>query len=352
VNQGDPVRIGMIGGGGIAAQHLSGYLAIPEGARVSAVADIDPERARIHADRAGSARVFTDYREMLASSLVDAVDICLPHHLHAEAIVAAAEAGLHVLCEKPLCLTIEEADRVHQAVTAAGITLMCSHNQLFLPPVAEARRLLDQGILGPVYQARTTDSFFNDFDPSTMGWRAHRSTSGGGELIDTGYHPTYLLLYLLDGEPTEVTAMLSRHRLTFMEGEDSAEVLVRFAGGSVGTITTSWAYEPAGSTERFSVVGEGGALWSDGSSLWHRPRGGETVEVLAPTGRKVDTIALSVQEFVACLREGRRPIHTEVEGIAVLKVILGAYASGDQGRTIPLPTFQERGRSREAGPTW
>ena len=103
-----------------------------------------------------------------------------------------------------MCLTIEEARRVRAAVAAAAITLMCSHNQLFLPPVAAARQLLQEGILGTVYEARTTDCFYNDFDPSTMGWRAHRSTSGGGELIDTGYHPTYLLLYLMDSEPIEV----------------------------------------------------------------------------------------------------------------------------------------------------
>jgi predicted dehydrogenase len=330
------IRIGIIGGGGIATEHLSGYLQIPEAATVSAIADIDPEHARVHAERAGGARVFLDYREMLASSVVDAVDICLPHHLHAEAIVAAAGAGKHILCEKPLCLTVEEAHRVQEAVAAAGVTLMCSHNQLFLPPVAMARTLLRQGTLGAVYEARTTDCFFNDFDPSTMGWRAHRSTSGGGELIDTGYHPTYLLLYLMDSEPIEVTAMLSRHRLTFMEGEDSAQVLVRFAGGSVGTVTTSWAYDPAGSTEKFSVVGEAGSLWSDGLALFHQPRGGDVVRLLDPPDHEIETIPLAVQDFVACLREGRRPIHTEVEGISVLKVILGAYASADQGRTISL----------------
>jgi predicted dehydrogenase len=331
-----PIRIGIIGGGGIAAEHLSGYLQIPDAATVTAIADIDPEHARAHAERAGGARVFLDYREMLASSVVDAVDICLPHHLHAEAIIAAAGAGVDILCEKPLCLTVEEAHRVQEAIAASGVTLMCSHNQLFLPPVARARELLRQGTIGTVYEARTTDCFFNDFDPSTMGWRAHRSTSGGGELIDTGYHPTYLLLYLMDSEPTEVTAMLSRHRLTFMEGEDSAQVLVRFAGGSVGMVSTSWAYDPPGSTEKFSVVGEAGSLWSDGLALFHQPRDGDVVQLIDPPAHKIETIPLAVQDFVACLREGRRPIHTEVEGINVLKVILGAYASADQGRTISL----------------
>ena len=94
-----------------------------------------------------------------------------------------------------------------------------------------------------VYEVRTTDSFYNDFDPATMGWRASAQTSGGGELIDTGYHPTYLLLHLAGGMPVEATAMLSTHRLTFMEGEDSAQVLVRFDNGVVGQMVTSWAYD-------------------------------------------------------------------------------------------------------------
>lgn len=335
------IRIGIIGGGSIAGEHLSGYLQIPDEALVTAIADIDPEHAREHTDRAGGVPIFRDYREMLASSLVDAVDICLPHHLHAEAIVAAAGAGKHILCEKPLCLTLDEAHAVQEAVRVAGITLMCSHNQLFLPPVTAARTLLREGILGTVYEARTTDCFFNDFDPSTMGWRAHRTTSGGGELIDTGYHPTYLLLHLLDSEPVAVHATLSRHRLTFMEGEDSAHVVVRFADGSIGTVTTSWAYEPAGSTERFSVVGEAGSLWSDGLALYHQPRDGAVTRVVSPPEHEIETIQLSVQDFVACLRDGRRPIQTEVEGISVLRVILGAYASADQGRDIQLTELSE-----------
>ena len=337
VGEDRPIRIGIIGGGSIAGDHLDGYLQAPDAVTVAAVADIDPDHARGHADRAGGARVYLDYREMLASTPVDAVDICLPHHLHADAIVAAAEAGKHILCEKPLCLSIEEADRVKRAVRAAGVTLMCSHNQLFLPAVSEARRLLSEGILGTVFQARTTDSFFNEFDPNNMGWRAHRATSGGGELIDTGYHPTYLLLHLIDSEAVEVVAMLSRHRLAFMEGEDSAQVLVRFADGSIGSLTTSWAFDPAGCTEKFSVVGEAGSLWSDGLALFHQPRGGEVVQLIEPSGGSIETIGLSVLEFVACLREGRRPIDTEVEGINVLKVILAAYASADQGRSISLP---------------
>jgi predicted dehydrogenase len=337
MSQERPIRVGIIGAGNIARSHADGYVRAGAAAEVTAVADVDADRAAAIGARAGGgARIFEDYRELLAAGIVDAVDICLPHHLHADAIVAAAEAGRHILCEKPLCLTIDEATRIRQAVAASGITLMCSHNQLYMPPVAAARRAIVDGLVGRVYEARTTDSFYNDFDPSSMGWRASRATSGGGELIDTGYHPTYLLLYLVGRHPVEVTAMLGRHRLTFMEGEDSATVLVRFDDGSIGSIVTSWAYQPAGSTERFSVVGEAGSLWSDGESLFHRRRGGDTVQLVEP-GEAVPTIQLAVVDFIRCLRQRARPINTEVEGIEVLKVILGAYAAAEEKKVVSLP---------------
>jgi predicted dehydrogenase len=330
------LRVGIIGAGDIAGAHIRGYLQSAESAQVTAIADVDAERAQRLAERVGNAQVFGDYREMMGSSLVDAVDICLPHHLHKDAIVAAAAAGKHVLCEKPLCLTLEEADAVTGAVAAAGITLMCAHNQLFLPPVATAREMIREGKLGKVYIARTTDSFFaRAVDATALGWRARRATSGGGELIDTGYHPTYLLLHLVDSEPTRVTAMLSRHRLEFMEAEDSAQVLVEFADGAVGNIVTSWAYEPAGSTEKFSVVGEAGSLWSDKLSLYFKPRGGDQV-LVTQADTEPDTFALEIADFIACLREGRRPLNNEVDGVNVLKVILAAYASADRREIVEI----------------
>src|SRR5712691_4889038 len=329
------IGVGIIGDGEIAGAHIRGYLQAVEHARVTAIADVDPARAERFTERAGRPEIFIDYRQMIASPLVDAVDICLPHHLHKDAIVAAAEAGKHILCEKPLCLTLEEAEAVTHAVTDAGVTLMCAHNQLFLPTVATARQMVRDGRLGKVYGARTTDIFSLTIDPDRLGWRARRATSGGGELIDTGYHPTYLLLYLVDSQPVKVAAMLSQHRLSFMEAEDSAQVLVEFADGTVGNIVTSWAYEPAGSTEKFSVVGDAGSLWSDKRSLHYKPRGGSEI-VVQESEAEPDTFALEIADFITCLREGRRPLNTEVEGVNVLKVILAAYASAQRGEIVEM----------------
>ncbi len=329
------IGIAIIGAGEIAGAHIRGYVRAGEHAQVTAIADVDPARALRYAEPIGRPEVFVDYQRMIASPLVDAVDICLPHHLHKDAIVAAAEAGKHILCEKPLCLTLEEAEAVTHAVASAGITLMCAHNQLFLPTVATARQMIRDGKLGKVYAARTTDIFHVTIDPDRLGWRARRATSGGGELIDTGYHPTYLLLHLIDSVPVKVVAILSRHRMAMLEGEDTANVLVEFADGTVGTIVTSWAYEPAGCTERFSVSGEAGSLWSDDRALFYEPRGGEQITVQADTD-ETDTYAAEVVDFIDCLREGRRPLNTEVEGVKVLKVILGAYASAERGEIVEL----------------
>ena len=323
------IKVGLVGGGGIVDAHIRGYRAYADAIEVIAVADVVEETARRRAAELGAA-AYTDFRQMIIEEQLDAVDICLPHHLHAEAIVAAARAGKHILCEKPLCLTVQQAKLVQEAVSAAGVTLMCAHNQLFLPAVSAAKQLLDQGVLGTVYEVRTTDSFFNNFNPQNMGWRASTATSGGGELMDTGYHPTYLMLHLAGGSPVEATALLSRHRLRFMDSEDSAQVLVRFDNGVVGHLVTSWAYDPPPSTERFSVVGERGSLHSDGTSLIVTLRGSssQTYDFEA-----VDSYVSEIGHFANCLRSGTRPLHTEREGIDVLCLILAAY-EGARSRTI------------------
>lgn len=327
-----PVRIGLIGAGGIAGAHLAGYAAIPDRVQVTAIADAVPETLAQRVEETG-ARAYTDFTELVNDPEVDAVDICLPHHLHKAAIVAAAKAGKHILCEKPLCLTAEEAAEVRAAVDAAGVTLMCAHNQLFMPAVAKAKEVIDSGVLGDVYEVRTTDSFHNNFDPENMGWRAHTATSGGGEFIDTGYHPTYLLMHLSGGRPVKAFAMMSTHRLTFMEGEDSAQVLVRFDNGSVGQLVTSWAYDAAPGTDRFSVVGEKGSLSSDGTTLRVKVRG-EEEQVFDHAD--VNTFAAEIADFVDCLETGRRPLNTEAEGIAVLGIILAAYESARTGTAVDV----------------
>ncbi|MFC7625514.1 Gfo/Idh/MocA family protein [Microlunatus sp. GCM10028923] len=328
------IKVGLIGAGGIASAHIRGYATHSDKITITAVADAVPETLAKRAEEL-SAESYADYHDMINSADIDAVDICLPHHLHADAILTAAKAGKHILCEKPLCLNADEARQVLDAVASAGVTLMSGHNQLFMPAVAKAKELIESGALGKVYEVRTTDSFYNNFDPANMGWRASSKTSGGGELIDTGYHPTYLMLHLAGGVPVEATAMLSTHRLTFAEGEDSAQVLIRFDNGVVGQLVTSWAYTPASITERFSVVGELGSLYGTKSELSYTLRSGESK---TEEFEEVDTFTAEISHFADSLINKTRPLHTEKEGIEALGIILAAY-EGAKTKTI-APVIQ------------
>ena len=258
------IKIGLIGCGEIAAYHARGYLSIPEEAQITAVSDILETNAQKMAEAVGGARIFSHFRSLINESDVDAVDICLPHHLHKDAIVAAATAGKHILCEKPLCLNLDEADAIRRALTANNVMLMCAHNQVFTSAIQRAKELLAEGVLGRIYEIRSVDTFRLSWASDNIGWRGKKETMGGGELIDTGYHPSYLLLYLANSIPVEVTAMLSNYRLHFMDGEDSAQVLVRFADESLGNIVTSWAYDPPLENWRFQIIGERGHI-----SGWH-----------------------------------------------------------------------------------
>src|SRR5688500_17538714 len=125
------IKVGLIGGGGIAGAHIRGYQEHAGKIAITAVADAVEETA-VARGKELRATPYVDYRKLLESGDIDAVDICLPHHLHRDAIVAAAEAGKHILCEKPLCLTADEAADVRKSVQDNGVTLMCAHNQLFL----------------------------------------------------------------------------------------------------------------------------------------------------------------------------------------------------------------------------
>ena len=327
-----PLRIGLIGAGGIAARHVAAYRALAGRAELVAVADPLPDRASAMAEPFG-ARTFRTYQDLLEHTDVDAVDICLPHHLHAPAVIAAARAGRHVLAEKPLCRSLEEAETLSAEVDAAGITMMCSHNRLFSPVARRARAVLAEHPFGRIYEVRATDCFRNEARPADLGWRTDARLSGGGELIDTGYHPAYLVLALAGGAPVAVTAMTSRHRLGFLDGEDSAQVLVRFDNGVVGHIATSWAYRPPESFEFFAVVAERGHLAATRTRLTYQID--DEPAVVLPF-EKGDDIAGAVEHFVECLEQGRRPLHTHHEGAQTLGMITAAYESVRTSTVAPV----------------
>jgi predicted dehydrogenase len=323
-----PVRVAIIGSGGISGAHAVGYNQLKDKLKVVACCDIKPERAATRVESlGGTARAFENWDVMLKeiAGEIDAVDICLPHHLHAAAILSAAKAGKHVLCEKPMCTTTADADAIASAVKAARVTYMSAHNQLFMPVVQEAKKLIDDGAIGKVRFIRSQDCF--DAGPrkrKDWGWRADCKTQGGGELVDTGYHPTYRLLHLAGSPMTAVRATFGRYKQE-IDGEDTASVSVRFQSGAIGEVFTSWAFNNPFGTHQIHVIGENGQIFGSEHTLYFLPS--HYSEPAKRTFQPVDTFQAELAHFADCLTEGRRPIHGVEEGRAVLDVILQAAAS-------------------------
>lgn len=323
-----PVRVALIGAGGIAGAHVRGIAKHPDKIRCVAMVDVANDNLDKRSKELGqSPRTFSDWKVMLKEMRdeIDAVDICLPHHLHGPAILDAAAAGKHILCEKPMCTSLAEADQILAAVGKSGVTYMSAHNQLFMPVVQEAKRMIESGALGRVYWIRSQDCFTaSNTERAQWGWRADRKSQGGGELIDTGYHPSYRLLYLASAKPAQINAVCGRFALD-IDGEDTASVQVRFENGVLGEILTSWAMHLPYGTHHIHVIGSEGQLFGSDNTLYHLPKGKN--EPTRQVFDSVDTFEAELAHFADCLTSGKRPIHAAEEGKAVLELILRSYAS-------------------------
>jgi len=344
------LRIGLIGCGGITRAHVDGWKTIPERAQIVAVADVSQAAMQTRATQIGqSVEMFTDFHDLLKNANVDAVDLALPHHLHREAIVAAAQAGKHILTEKPLCLNLEEAAEIAAAVQKSGVTMMAAHNQIFLPAVQQAKQMIMAGDLGRVYHIHSYDctgrrrplspnkAMWGKTEPVPSTWRQDPSKMGGGEYIDTGYHPTYRMLFLAGQTPTEVSAMMGTFRLPMQE-EDTASVLLKFGDGMMGHVFTSWAMPaPGGQPLLFSITGEAGQLWGEMTRLCYQPVGFQQPAVVEyPGWDYARSFAAEISHFVEAIENGFEPLHSYTEATATLRVIMAAYEATDSNRIVKL----------------
>lgn len=323
------LRLALLGTGGIAGAHVRSIIALPDLIECTALCDVSADNLRRRNEMlGGKVPVFHDWKRMLAEAggTFDAVDICLPHHLHAPAILDVAAAGKHILCEKPMCLNLAEADQIAAAVERAGILYMSAHNQLFMPVVREAKQMIADGVIGAVRWIRSQDCFAADKNIFRGKWRANTKLQGGGELIDTGYHPTYRLLHLAGAPVVGVRGSMNRF-VQEIEGEDTAVVQVRFANGVLGEILTSWAFGNPHGTHQIHVIGEKGQLFGSENQLFLLPAGFNQPAVRQLP--QVETFTEELRHFAECVRTGQRPIHSVAEGRAVLEVILRAGQDAD-----------------------
>ena len=342
------LRVGIMGAGWMGHEHAHAWRNNAPRGEVVAVADVSPERARHLSAQLGDGAVgiYQDLPAMLAEVDLDAVDVCLPHHLHAEAILAAARAGKAILCEKPLCTTLEDAVAIRAALRESGAPFMAAHNQLFQPTLIEARNLLAAGVLGRPFVVRSIEAaqnrgFSTGRVPIDLGggespwaWRADPQRMGGGEVLDTGWHATYRLLALADDRPVEVSAMMDRFAVKQLTVEDTGVILVRFASGVIGEIVTSWAFNPIGNWH-FEVAAEHGSLAGGKTRLVHQLHGWP--EPVERANEPAHTFTGEVTHFLDVVQRGAAALASFDHAARVLQVTLAAYASAAERRVVALP---------------
>ena len=344
----DSLKVGIIGAGGIANAHAVGWQRSEPRGELIALADVSPERAQYLSDQYtnGRARVYQTMDALLADPDVAAVDICLPHHLHTEAIVASARAGKAILCEKPLCTNLEDAAAIADALRTSGVSFMAAHNQLFQPSLIEARRLLSSGILGRPFLIRSIEAFQHRgfrlgqvplhmrSGESPWAWRTDPLRMGGGEVLDTGWHGTYRLLALADDRPVEVTAMLERFFVQDLTTEDTGVLTVRFASGAIGQMITSWAFGTLDGLH-FEVAAEHGSIAGGSNQIVHQLHGWPepAVRPVQPSHTFSDEIA----QFLDVLQNGDDNPAPFEQSARALQLTLAAYRAAEERRTMILP---------------
>lgn len=321
----NPLRIGVIGCGGIGAVHLRSWAQVAD-AQVVAVCDADPTRASEAAAHIEGSRAHTVFREMLENEALDAIDICTPPNLHAPAALAAIEHGLPVLSEKPLARNPEEARLLVEAAEARGTLLMTAFCHRFHPPVEAVKALLDEGRLGRVVMFR--NRFGAHFKGVETRWFSDRELAGGGCLMDTSVHSIDLFRYLV-GEVTGVSGAFATFNSTLQitpgAVEDTAAILLRAEGGTVGVIESSW--QTPFSANVVEVYGETGAavIDYDRDEARYQLEGDKGWNTIPPDKR--DRFVEEVRHFAAVIRGEAIPRMTGRDGLRAVEVIHAAYAN-------------------------
>ena len=197
------VKIGIIGSGKICqGPHMGAYDKI-DNAQIVAICDIDEKKLESVSKRYPNAKLYTDYKEMIAKEELDAVDICTPNNIHSQAAVYALDNGLNVICEKPDAINVAEAEKMKAAAEKSGKTLMVIRNNRYRPTTKFLKEYIKEGKMGEIYAGRCGWIRRRGI-PGWGGWFTDKAQSGGGPLIDLGVHSIDLAMYLM-GNPKPVT---------------------------------------------------------------------------------------------------------------------------------------------------
>ena len=349
----EQTRVAVIGSGGIFRSLHVPYYEMTDRAKIVAVADVKEESAAEVAKRFG-ADAYTDYRQVLDRDDVDAVDVSTHPRPHRDITVAAAQAGKHILLEKPMCRTVAEADEMIAAADSAGVMLQVAYMMPFNPVYQKLKQLLKDGTLGDVHMAYCNQVGW--FSPGGHPWLFIREESGG-MLVEQAIHNFDLWLYLY-GAAASVYGYTSHVPLggTYPEPEKAVEnnaiLTIKFKSGGAGMFIKSWAAEVRHSGEGV-VCSRGSASFSQGGLTWktHDMNEPETFSASVPDDDTYRTVSpesrerrywsyaskgTSIDHWLKCIAGEEIPTTSGRVGRAGIQIAEAAYRSSESGMPVVI----------------
>jgi UDP-N-acetylglucosamine 3-dehydrogenase len=337
------IKVGIIGCGSIAQKrHLPEYSA-EENVEIVAVCDNVSERADQVAEQY-DASPYYDYKKLLQDAQIDAVSVCTPNYLHASITIDALRAGKHVLCEKPMATSKEEAEEMLYESQVSGKKLMIAHNQRFVPSHVKAKQLIKDGKIGRVYSFRTSfghggpDSW--SIDGGLRSWFFKKDEAHFGAMGDLGIHKVDLIRYLLGEEIIEVGSFIETNAKENINVDDNAVLILKTKNGIIGTLAASWSYVSAEDNSTI-IYGEKGIIrledHPDYSLIVDYKNGKSTKYQMGQiqTNHKQASSHV-VHEFINSIVLDKVPPITGEEGLKSLRVILDAVESMKTKRIVTV----------------
>jgi predicted dehydrogenase len=345
------LRLAIVGCGNISQMNAPGYLAHPR-CDVVALCDTTPERAKRRAKEWGiTPRVYSDYAQVLDDRGIDAVELLTPTWLHADQIVAALAAGKHVSCQKPIAISVAEADRVAAAAAKATTFFRVTENFLYYPPIVKAKELLDAGVIGEPSlvrihstRAQHITGLAIELDPDASVWRRETAKNPGGVLFDDGVHKYATAAYWI-GDIGAVSAIVT-HTPDFLLETPSVATWRFKDRDCLGIIDYTFARDMtmrsryARVDELFEIHGTGGMIWITRCSgeMLDMPvlqvhRGTETISYQVPSDWRLGFDGAAA-DFVDGVLDGRQPQQDVRAAKRMLQVALAIYEAGRTGRAV------------------
>ncbi len=349
----DKIKVGIIGAGSISESHIAGYKAL-ENVELYAVCDINEERALNYSKKHGMKHVFTDYNEMLKLAELDAVSVCTWNSVHAPAAIAALKAGKHVLCEKPMATSTEEALAMEKAAADAGKVLMIGFVRRFGNDAKVLKDFMDNGMMGDIYYAKA--SYLRRFG-CPGGWFGDRRRSGGGPLIDLGVHVIDLVRFLMN-KPKAVSvtgatfdklgarsnvkqekAYVAADSGDIFDVEDMAVALIKFDNGAVLHVETSFSLNIKNDVGNIELFGSKSGAKLDPKLEFYSEMNNYLVDVTPAHNTALSFNGLfenEIAHFVDCVSNGTKCISPAEDGVEIMRIIDAIYESAKIGREVVL----------------